>query len=58
MTIMGMSLQGCCTSAGTCGIDTTAFGMPGCTDISMFSGGMAKPCSGDADGGTAEDAGN
>ena len=62
MMIMGFSLMGCCTPEGMCGIDATAFGMPGCIDISMFGGAAAgvaaaRPCGSDSDAGTAEDAG-
>jgi hypothetical protein len=55
MTVMGFSLMGCCTPAHTCGIDTTAFGMSGCNDISMFMGGGAsKACGLDTDAGTEQ----
>lgn len=53
-TFQGNALSGCCTTAGTCGIDGSTFGT-GCFDISILTGTTAKKCgSAGNDGGTAD----
>jgi hypothetical protein len=63
----GISIPGCCTSAGMCGLDASMFGFGGCTELGaaaqqagamgMGMGGMIPPprrCDDTSDAGTSD----
>jgi hypothetical protein len=44
VTQQGLTLPGCCTDTGRCGLDASQFGMAGCTSLDLIAGmagGMA-----------------